>query len=223
MAERAEGTVFAMSEMEMETNKKKARVIGVTGGVGAGKSTVLAALSEHFGVLCLRTDELAKSLYQPKTAVYEGILALFGAEVLKKDSAQGELDFARMAELLYVDAEKKRALDKLVHPAVWALVRARIAEAEEAYACICVETALPQPDFLDICDEIWFVYTERETRIARLMADRHYSRKKAESIIMAQPSDASYEALADVVIATDEDKAVTSLRVQKAYLARVCV
>lgn len=232
-------------------------VLGVTGGVGAGKSTVLSVLHEGYGIPCLRTDDIAKAMYQPGTVVYDGIVRILGRDIVQAD---GALDKKRMAAVLYADAEKQRAVNALVHPAVWAQVRKEIGAAvhvghtvetpddgnaaeqisaenqmlsgKSQSACmhqnqngepriICVETALPDADFVDICDEIWFVYTEPEKRIERLMADRHYSREKAEAIIAAQPADALYERIASAVIATEEDKRRTAAHVRDMFEALV--
>lgn len=173
-----------------------ALIIGVTGGVGAGKSTVLQTL-EGQGIPCLRTDDMAKGLYQKGSQIYAALIQLFGEEILGEG---GSIDLGRMAACMYQDREKREAVDGLVHPAVWQLVREQSARLLHEADCVCVETALPAQDFYSLCDEIWYVHTDREIRIQRLMSDRKYTREKAEAIIASQPTEEDYRRMADFVI-----------------------
>jgi dephospho-CoA kinase len=172
-------------------------VIGVIGGVGAGKSTVLEVLKNDFQYEVYRMDDLAKALYQPGTRVYDAILALLGPDVARED---GSLDFTKFAERLYRDRVLRKKVDHIVHPEVFREVDRLIAKARKKEHDITVETALPNQHFIDECDEVWFIYTEAEVRIQRLMESRGYTRGKAEDMIHSQMDDAEYFELSTLVI-----------------------
>ncbi len=173
-------------------------VIGVIGGVGAGKSTVLETLRQNYDFQVYRTDDMAKQLYRKGSPIFAALTELLGEEILTSD---GEgLQLAALATRLYNEPTLRKKLENIVHPAVWQDVHHLARKAKKEEIRIVVETALPNQAFLADCDEVWFVYTERETRIQRLMESRGYSRERAESIIAAQPEDDDYAALSDFVI-----------------------
>lgn len=173
-------------------------VIGVIGGVGAGKSTVLETLRQNYDFQVYRTDDMAKQLYHKGSPVFAPLTELLGEEILTPD---GEgLQLAALATRLYNEPTLRKKLENIVHPTVWQDVHHLARKAKKEGSRIVVETALPNQVFLADCDEVWFVYTERETRIQRLMESRGYSRERAESIIAAQLEDDEYAALSDFVI-----------------------
>lgn len=172
-------------------------VIGVIGGVGAGKSTVLEVLKNDFQYEIYRMDDIAKSLYQPGTRVYNAMIGLLGQDVVRED---GTLDFTKFAERLYRDKALRRQVDHIVHPAVYHVVDSLIAAARKKEHNITVETALPNQHFIDECDEVWFIYTEAEVRIQRLMESRGYTRGKAVDMIHSQMDDAEYFEMSTFVI-----------------------
>ncbi len=173
-------------------------VIGVIGGVGAGKSTVLERLRAQYGFQIYRTDDMAKSLYHKGSPVFAALTELLGEDILTEDGDGFQL--AAFAERLYSEPRLRKKVDGIVHPAVWHAVHQLVRKGKKEGARLVVETALPNAAFLADCDEVWFVYTERETRIRRLMENRGYSREKAEAILAAQPEDDEYAALSDFVI-----------------------
>ena len=174
-------------------------VIGVIGGVGAGKSSVLDVLTQEYQFTAYRTDDIAKSFYVHGHPVFEALKALLGADI---ERADGSVDLPVFASRIYgVGKQKLRSqVDSIVHPAVWKYVDAQVRAARKSGADIVVETALPIAHFVELCDEVWFVYTEEAVRIARLMETRGYSEEKARAMIHAQIADDDYAAMADFVI-----------------------
>ena len=173
-------------------------VIGVIGGVGAGKSTVLETLQERYGFQIYRTDDMAKSMYHKGSPVFTALTELLGEEILTPDGEGFQLE--AFAKRLYAAPALRKRVEHIVHPAVWHEVHQLVRKGRRAGARLVVETALPNQTFLADCDEVWFVYTAQEVRIQRLMQSRGYSREKAEAIIAAQPGDDEYAALSDFVI-----------------------
>ncbi len=174
-------------------------IIGVIGGVGAGKSSVLDVLTQEYQFTAYRTDDIAKSFYVHGHPVFEALKALLGADI---ERADGSVDLPAFAAKIYGagNAKTRAEVDHIVHPAVWKYVEERVRAARKSGADIVVETALPTAHFVELCDEVWFVYTEESVRIARLMETRGYSEEKARAMIHAQIPDDEYAAMADFVV-----------------------
>ena len=98
-------------------------VLGITGGVGAGKSTIFRALHEQYGALIIECDEVGRALQQKGAACYEPMRQLFGDGILFPD---GTIDRKAVARLIYTDTQKREALSRIVHPAVKAEVRRQL-------------------------------------------------------------------------------------------------
>ena len=201
-------------------------VIGVTGGVGAGKSTVLMILEKNYNAKIIMADDVAKELMEPGGASYEAVVDAFGEEILVKqeeDSAgategtadydseripdQAELkrpiDRKKLAEIIFNDDEKLALVNSLTHPKIKEEILSRIDSfyAEDEEALIVVEAALLiEAGYEDILDSLWIVTVDTEVRIERLMRDRGYTREKCLSIMDNQLSDEEFMAHADVII-----------------------
>lgn len=182
-------------------------VLQICGGVGSGKSLVLAYLKENYGASIVGMDELAHELYEPGEAGYLRALELMG----EIRAADGSLDRKAMANRLYREPDLLAALDATVHPLVYDRVEA-LARREKAKFLV-VETALPARERNHIYNEIWYVFTPRALRIQRLMTSRGYTRERAEEIMERQMSDAAYESLADWTLVNDADEAALYRRI----------
>ena len=158
------------------------RVIGVTGGVGAGKSTVLGILEEDFQAYVIQADQLGHILMEPGEECYDAVIALFGKEIIKKDKT---IDRRRISDVVFTDKDMLLKLNGIIHPAVKQRILDLLGEQKEAGREICVvEAALfLEENYQEFCDEVWYVYTEEEIRIRRLMESRGYSREKSLGII----------------------------------------
>ncbi len=180
-------------------------VIELTGGVGSGKSTALRILSEEYGADVIGTDQTAKKLEKKGKSGYLGLLEAFGSGILDED---GEIDRAGLAARIFSDEKALETVNRIIHPLVWAEIHRRIGRWREQSASrpdgpepvLVVETALPDKKTGDIYDEVWYVYTLDEVRIARLMESRGYSREKCLSVMKRQPSDREFREMADRVL-----------------------
>lgn len=179
-------------------------VIGVTGGVGAGKSTVLKILKEKYGAHIIIADDVARELMEPGGASYALVLEAFGTEILDLSSEGGKrIDRAKLAAIVFEDDEKLALLNSLTHPQVRMEILSRISRfyEEDPDALIVLEAALLiEGGYREILDCLWAVCVDTEVRIGRLMRDRGYSREKALSIMDNQLSDSEFRAHADFVI-----------------------
>ena len=173
--------------------------IGMTGGVGSGKSKVLAFLQEEYGACIVMADEVGHEVMEAGTACYERIVETFGSAILDPD---GRIFRPALASLVFSDEEARQKLNAIVHPAVHEEILRRMQAAEESGVRLFVLEAalLLESGYQDVLDEIWYVHTEKEVRIQRLMDSRGYSRVRAEEIMASQLSDEEFYKAADVVI-----------------------
>ena len=114
------------------------RVIGVTGGVGAGKSTVLGILEEDFQAYVIQADQLGHILMEPGEECYDAVIALFGKEIIKKDKT---IDRRRISDVVFTDKDMLLKLNGIIHPAVKQRILRLLGEQKEAGRGICVVEA----------------------------------------------------------------------------------
>ena len=163
----------------------KSWILGITGGVGCGKSTVLDMLEKEYGAYVIQADIVAHELMQPGQTSYKAIVEHFGQEILDSD---GRIDRKALGAIVFADAEKLTLLNSLTHPAVKEEIRRRIFTSQNRF--FVIEAALLLEDHYDeICDEIWYVYADKEVRFERLAASRGYSREKSQSMMDNQMSE----------------------------------
>ena len=166
------------------------KVIGITGGVGAGKSLLLAYLEEKYGACVVRTDELAQELIRPGTDLNGSLQELFRGE--NAFDPEGRLIRTRAAELIFKDPTLRARMNDLIHPAVKAELIRQIADRkkEGRTPYFVVEAALLIEDgYKKICDELWYIYADENCRRDRLRKSRGYSDEKINAIFASQLSE----------------------------------
>ena len=175
------------------------RKIGITGGVGSGKSQILDTLQQEYGAGILKADEISHEQMLPGSAGYQAIVQFFGTDICQAD---GNIDRKKLGDLVFADPEKLSRLNAILHPAVKQEIVRRMKKAEEEGCPFLVLEAalLLQDGYPDLLDEIWYIYTDREVRIQRLMESRQYSREKCLDIMARQLPEEAYRQAADVVI-----------------------
>lgn len=174
------------------------KVLGITGGVGSGKSEVLNYLREAYGAVVCQMDETAKRLQEKGTGCFRKIAEAFGPEII---GADGELDRKKLGARVFSDPEQLRLLDSIVHPEVLRSVSADIRKhTEEGTPLYVVEAALLPDVGGELCDEIWYIYASEEVRRERLKASRHYSDEKITDMIASQPSEETFRRACTAVI-----------------------
>ena len=171
------------------------KIIGVTGGVGAGKSRVLDILKMEFGAHIIQADEVAKRLMEPGNACYKKVVEFLGESILNPD---GTINRPAMAAQIFGDEEKRLEVNRLTHPEVWREAWDEAARAKEAL--VVVEAAILGEEFRDNCQEMWYVYTSRENRVRRLAENRGYSEEKSLGVMESQASEEEFRAFCDHVI-----------------------
>lgn len=176
-------------------------ILGITGGVGSGKSKILYDLSNLYGAYIVETDKLAHTLMEPGQTVYQAVVEAFGTEILQAEEPYA-IDRAKFAQIVFADKEKLAQLNALTHPAVKAWIRKDIEEKRKQDVKIYVIEAalLIQDGYKEICDEIWYIYVNEETRIKRLMKQRGYTEERCRAMFHSQEPESYYRKYADFTI-----------------------
>ncbi len=166
------------------------RFIGITGGVGAGKSAILTYLAEKPKTKVMLADEIAHRLMEPGEACYEAVAEAFaGEDILVSQEAGAPFDREKLAKVIFAGEERRAQLNAIVHPAVKEYVR-DIYRQEQGLGrleLLVLEAALLiEENYDEICDELWYIYTDEDNRRKRLRESRGYSEEKIDSIMASQ-------------------------------------
>ncbi len=194
------------------------RVIGLTGGIAAGKSTVSEALREA-GAVVIDADRVGHEAYRPGTETHAALVDAFGEQILADN---GEIDRRKLGAIVFADPLQRERLQEIVWPRMKAMMRAQLDElAAQGTELAVIEAAvLIEAGWQDLMDEIWVVQVPEEVAMARLMARNGFSAQDAQNRIRAQLTNAERARHADVII--DNSGSVEDARRQvEAALAAV--
>jgi dephospho-CoA kinase len=160
------------------------RIIGLTGGIASGKSCVTRLL-ERLGAAVIDADRLAREVVEPGQQALQEVAAAFGSAVLNPD---GSLNRAALGEIVFADPAARRTLEGITHPAIRALADRKLAALRAAGTPVVFYVAplLIEAGRSSLVDEIWVVYLDRETQLARLMARDGLSEAEAQRRIASQ-------------------------------------
>ena len=175
-------------------------LIGLTGNIATGKSTVRQALAEH-GAATVDADALAHEVMLPGTEVFHRIVGRFGPIVV---GPEGTIDRPVLRDLVFSDPRALRDLEGIVHPAVGAQWRLRLV-AQARPVGVVEAIKLIEAGYHRECDELWVVTAPPEQQWARLKATRGWSEEEAWRIIRAQPPPSEKVAQAGICLANDGD------------------
>lgn len=175
------------------------KVLGITGGVGSGKSEVLRYMEQEYSAVVCQLDEVAKALQKKGTDCYDKIIERFGREITGENE---ELDRKKLAAIIFRDEEKRRILNGIVHPEVKKWVEQDIIEKRKRGVPLYVIEAalLPEAGYEDICQEMWYIYTEESVRRERLKKSRGYSDESISRMIRSQSPESVFRKACRIVI-----------------------
>lgn len=190
------------------------KIIGITGGIGAGKSTVLEYLRLRQDSEVVQADRIGHEVMEPDGPCYASIVELFGTGILQED---GRIDRAKVASIVFQDGKKLAALNGIVHPAVKKEIFSRIEEARrKEISFFFLEVALLFEDHYDaICDDLWYIYADEDVRRKRLADSRGYSQEKMDGIFANQMSEEFFRTHCDYEIENNGDLAVTHRQIEE--------
>ena len=193
------------------------KFIGITGGVGAGKSEILHWIEKEYQARILLADELAHELMLPGMSCYKEICRHLGGEDIF--AADGSFDAQKLSAVLFSDAKARRTVNGIVHPAVKREVLRQVElerqKGERNY--FILEAALLIEEGYDaVCDELWYIDAEEQCRRRRLKESRGYSDEKIDHIVSSQLSRETYLERCQVVIENNGTLAETFRQIREA-------
>lgn len=175
------------------------KVIGITGGVGTGKSQVLSYLKKEYDAIICQADHVAWDLQKPGKTCYLKIVTSFGEEILNEDKT---INRSKLGEIVFSNHEKLLLLNQIMHPTVKDTIGKLIEEAKtQDNAYFIIEAALLlEANFDMICDEVWYIYSDISVRRERLKKSRNYSDEKVDSIMATQLSEDMFQKRCQIII-----------------------
>ncbi len=191
-------------------------VIGVTGSVGTGKSTV-AKLFKRLGAAVIDTDHLARAVVEPGTPGWREIKRAFGKGVLRKD---GAIDRSALAQRVFSDEAARKRLERIIHPRVIREVKKelrRLRKHGKTQAAVVEVPLLFESGMDQLMDSVVVVRARRSVQLDRLRRKHGWSKKEVDARIKAQWDLSAKVALADQVIDNDGSVAVTRKQVRTVW------
>jgi dephospho-CoA kinase len=188
------------------------RVIGITGGIGSGKSLVADIMIRKYNAYLINSDSIAKEQMMPGGISYQGVIEYFGDEILLED---GTIDRNKLSNIVFSNKVKLYKLNNLTHPNVLIEVKKIIAEKKESKDipyCIIESAIMIESGYYSICDEVWYVHASEDSRRNRLKQYRSYSDDKIDAIFESQSKAEDFLRVFSKVIYNDKD--VCNLEVQ---------
>lgn len=170
--------------------------VGLTGGIGSGKSTVADCFAAH-GVPVIDTDVIARDLTAPGGAALEAIRAVFGDTVMQAD---GTLDRVALRRRIFADRPARRQLEAVLHPRIRQVVKQRLVTLTAPYALIVIPLLVETGDYRDVLNRVLVVDCPEEVQIARVMARSGLTHDEIKAILAAQAGRAERLAVADDII-----------------------
>ncbi|HLD14581.1 MAG TPA: dephospho-CoA kinase [Burkholderiales bacterium] len=174
--------------------------VGLTGGIGSGKSTVAALFARH-GVSIIDTDEIARTLAASGKPAHREIVSAFGREVL---GTTGEIDRARLRRIVFGDAAERRRLEAILHPRIRAEVTARTETSRTVY-CLVIVPLLIEAGFTDLVDRVLVIDANESLRLERTKVRGGLNETETRNIMASQLSRQERLQKADDVITNDSD------------------
>ena len=177
------------------------KVIGLTGGIGSGKSTVSQCLGE-LGVVILDADKLGHEAYKPDTEAWREVVAAFGNQIL---TTSGEIDRKKLGGIVFSNPESLSLLNQIMHPRLYDMIKARIEEYRQQEVDVVVLEAaiLIEANWISLADEVWVTVAPEAMVLERLEKQRGLAEEQILARIRSQLSAEERTRHADVVINND--------------------
>ena len=177
------------------------------GGIGSGKSEALKILREEHFANIIEADKVAHFLYEKDRAGYTALRSVFGDIILDDKK---NIDRKKLGDILYYDKEKLKLVNSIIHPLVYEEIKSRLLENR---LNVVEQALMPDENFYD---SVWYLYTDMEIRIKRLMLSRGLEKERIEQIIAKQPKESEFESIADKIIQNNGDRSELEKNIREA-------
>lgn len=171
--------------------------IGITGGVGCGKSTVLKMLCDKVDSFVIEADKVGHIVMKNGLPAYDQVINLFGKDIVDEI---GEIDRKKLAERVFDNKDLLLKLNGIIHPAVRKYILEKIEENTDKEYIFVEAALLIEAGYKEFLDETWYIYASQDVRTKRLIESRGYSKEKVESIICNQLSEDDFRKSCDKII-----------------------
>jgi len=191
------------------------QVIGITGGIGCGKSVVMDILKKEYGAAVILADTVGHDLMKPGAMNYNGILKHFGNEILAED---GQIDRKKLGAIVFSNQDHLTALNEITHPNIIKEIQNRIQSylSNPDVPFVCLESAiLLDTDLYKLCDKIMYVYADEAVRLERLMAGRGYTKDYCQTVMAKQKDEGVYREKSHYVIDNSGSVEDTKLKIKE--------
>jgi dephospho-CoA kinase len=187
-------------------------VIGLTGGIASGKSTVAKMLSE-LGAVVIDADKVGHEVFRPHTEAWRKVVAAFGKDILGQNEA---IDRSKLAQLVFNDPKALKRLNSIMHPLMHEIVREKIEglRREGTEVVVLEATLLIEAKWTDLVDQVWVTITPEDAVVNRLVSQKGFAEEQAEARIKSQTPISQRAKRADVVIRNDSDIATLRKKVE---------
>ena len=204
-----------MKERTGTVPNKNLLFVGITGGIGAGKTTVIEYIKAHYPARILSADEIAKDFCKPGGECYDDLRRAFSDTSYW--NADGTMNRETFTAEVFSDEEKRNRLNAIVHPAVNRYIIKEFEKEKQTgeHDYLILEAALLiEAHYDEICDELWYVYASEDTRRERLMRTRGYSKEKTDQIMKSQLPENRFHHVCERVIDNNgsEEEMIASIR-----------
>ena len=180
-------------------------IIGLTGGIGCGKTMILDYLKNEYDSFVIEADKIGHSIMDYGTPGYDSVVEAFGEQIVNNENDIPYIDRKILGQIVFCDNEKLELLNNLTHPLIHEKIVKLINNCNENL--IIIEAAILLDSSLrELCDTLWYVYSDDKVRLERLQKYRNIDNEKALQIIKNQPTDKEFRNACQVVIDNSYDK-----------------
>ncbi len=179
------------------------KVIGLTGGIGSGKSTVSQFLAE-LGAVIIDADKVGHEAFKPNTELWREVINTFGKQIL---APEGEIDRKKLGAIVFSNPEKRERLNQIMHPRMCDIMKARIEEyrQQEVEVLVLEAALLVEANWIPLVDEVWVTQASEAAVLKRLRQRSGLSQTEAKARIRSQLSSEERLRYADIAINNDGD------------------
>lgn len=177
--------------------------IGITGGVGCGKSKVLDYIRDNYNCRIILADDIGNKVKEPGESCYQPMIDLFGEDIIDKNDPLGNFDKKMIAQKIFSDQSLLLKINEIIHPAVkeYFLKEKEMETQKGEIDFLFLEAALLiECGYNQYVDEMWYIFADESVRRERLRTSRNYSDEKIDSIMKSQLSEEEFKANSDYVI-----------------------